>query len=115
MIRSGVIGGRRSRLHIGLATTLPPVPTGPAEFVAAVLPALSRTCTVTCLVDEPSAVDPALGEQFAVRPLTDRTDPSIDLVVYHIANNLQQAAIYDAAMDGPPGLLEIHDGSLHHT
>ena len=102
-------------LHIGLATTLPPSPTGPAEFVAGALPELARACAITCFVDGPEAVDPWLRERFAVRPLGERDDAAVDLLVYHVANNLHQAAIYDAAMEGPPGLLEIHDGSVHHT
>jgi glycosyltransferase involved in cell wall biosynthesis len=109
-------GVQRERgLHLGLATTLPPAPTGPAEFVAGALPELARATTITCFVENPAAVDPWLRERFAVRALAERNDPAIDLLVYHIANNLHQVAIYDAAMDGPPGLLEIHDGSLHHT
>ncbi|HLH27688.1 MAG TPA: hypothetical protein VKW77_02155, partial [Acidimicrobiales bacterium] len=85
-----------AELHIGLATTLPPAPTGPAEFVAGALPELARACTITCFVDDPGGVDPALRRQFPVRPLTERDDPAIDLIVYHIANNLHQIAIYDA-------------------
>ena len=100
--------------HLGLATTLPPAPTGPAEFVAGALPALAAAARITCFVSDPDAVEPALARRFAMRPLAERDDPSVDLLVYHIANNLHQVAIYDAAMEGPPGLLEIHDGSLHH-
>lgn len=102
--------------HVGLATTLPPAPTGPAEFVAGALPDLARAARITCFVSNPGEVDPALAQRFAIRSLRERADdPSVDLLVYHIANNLPQAAVYDAAMEGPPGLLEIHDGSLHHT
>lgn len=100
--------------HVGLATTLPPAPTGPAEFVAGALPALAAAARITCFVSDPAAVEPAIAQRFALRPLAERDDPSVDLLVYHIANNLHQVAIYDAAMAGPPGLLEIHDGSLHH-
>ncbi|MEA2534993.1 MAG: hypothetical protein QOJ93_2804 [Actinomycetota bacterium] len=102
-------------LHVGLATTLPPAPTGPAEFVAGALPELARAARITCFVDNPALVEPALKDRFAIRPLDERTDPDVDIVVYHIANNLAQLSIYQAAMKGPPGLLEIHDGSLHHT
>lgn len=100
--------------HLGLATTLSPAASGPAEFVTGVLPQLARTARITCFVEHPDQVDAHLREYCAIRPLTERADPSVDLLVYHIANNLIQAAVYDAAMDGPPGLLEIHDGSLHH-
>lgn len=100
--------------HLGLATTLSPAATGPAEFVAGVLPEMARAARISCFVQHPDEVDPALRERFVVRPLGERDDPSVDLLVYHIANNLTQAPVYDAAMDGPPGLLEIHDGSLHH-
>ena len=100
--------------HLGLATTLSPAATGPAEFVAGVLPEMARATRITCFVENPRAVDPALRERFVIRPLAERADPEVDLLVYHIANNLAQAAVYDAAMHGPPGLLEIHDSSLHH-
>src|SRR5207248_2925678 len=39
-------------LHVGLATTLPPAPTGPAEFVAGVLPELARAARITFFVDD---------------------------------------------------------------
>jgi glycosyltransferase involved in cell wall biosynthesis len=102
-------------LHVGLATTLPPAPTGPSEFVAGALPELARAARISCFVDDPGLVDPALRQRFTIRPLRERTDPDVDVVVYHIANNLAQISVYHAAMAGPPGLLEIHDGSLHHT
>lgn len=102
-------------LHVGLATTLPPAPTGPSEFVAGALRELARAARITCFVEDPDLVDPILRERCAIRPLDERGDPDVDVVVYHIANNLAQISIYHAAMEGPPGLLEIHDGSLHHT
>lgn len=102
-------------LHVGLATTLPPAPTGPAEFVAGALPQLAEAARISCFVDDPARVEPTLAERFRIRPLAERADPDIDVVVYHIANNLAQLPVYHAAMEGPPGLLEIHDGSLHHT
>ncbi len=102
-------------LHVGLATTLPPAPTGPAEFVAQALPELARTARISCFVEDPDLVEPALRKRYTIRPLDERNDPDVDVIVYHIANNLAQLAIYHAAMEGPPGLLEIHDGSLHHT
>src|SRR5437588_10288166 len=97
-------------LHVGLATTLPPAPTGPAEFVAGVLPELARAARITCFVDDPGLVEPALRHRFDIRALDERGDPDVDIVVDHIANNLAQLAIYHAATEGAAGRLEIRDG-----
>ena len=83
-------------LHVGLATTLPPAPTGPAEFVAGVLPELARAARITCFVDDPGLVEPALRHRFDIRALDERGDPDVDIVVYHIANNLAQLASHQA-------------------
>src|SRR5438067_13927581 len=100
-------------LRLGIAAPLPPAPTGPADYVAGMLPALARRAEITCLTADPDAVDPELLERFTVLPLERRRDEDTDVVVYHVANNPHHTEVNEAAMDGPPGLLVGHDGSLH--
>ncbi|MHB8465908.1 MAG: methyltransferase domain-containing protein [Acidimicrobiales bacterium] len=101
-------------LHLAIAGPLPPARTGPADYVKRSLPALSELAEVTCLTANPAKVAPELRVQYRVRSLAERHDPAFDLVVYHVANNPFHEEVVAAAMDGPPGLLVLHDGSLHH-
>ena len=101
-------------IHIGLVGPLPPVQTGPADYLANMLPGLARQAELTVFVPDRSAVDPGLSRAYRVRPLSERADPSVNVLIYHIANNVEQVGAIDAALEGPPGLLEIHDGSQHH-
>jgi glycosyltransferase involved in cell wall biosynthesis len=101
-------------IHIGLVGPLPPVQTGPADYLANMLPGLARHAEITVFVPDPAAVDASLRREYRVRPLTERDDPKVDVLIYHIANNPEQIPSIDAALEGPPGLLEIHDGSQHH-
>jgi glycosyltransferase involved in cell wall biosynthesis/SAM-dependent methyltransferase len=101
-------------LHLAVAGPLPPARTGPADYVKRSLPALARLAEVTCLTGDPGAVDADLRQRFRVRSLEERHDPAFDLVVYHVANNPFHEDVVAAAMDGPPGLIVLHDGSLHH-
>src|SRR6202035_2995113 len=101
-------------IHIGLIGPLPPVQTGPADYLANFLPGLARHAELTVFVPDPGAVDRGLRREYRIRALSERDDPAIDVLVYHIANNPEQIPAIDAALEGPPGLLEIHDGSQHH-
>ncbi|MFN8035236.1 MAG: glycosyltransferase family 4 protein [Acidimicrobiia bacterium] len=101
-------------MRLGLVGPLPPVPSGPADYLAGMLPALARRCEVTCFVPDVDATDPALRAAHDVRPLDERADPAVDLLHYHLANNEHHAAVFEAAMAGPPGLAVVHDGSVHH-
>jgi len=87
---------------------------GPADYVARSLPVLSELVEVTCLTASPGTVDPELRRRYRVRSLDERWDPSFDLVAYHVANNPFHEEVLSAALAGPPGLLALHDGSLHH-
>ena len=101
-------------LHLAVAGPLPPARTGPADYVKRSLPALSRLAEITCLTGDPAKVDPDLRRDYRIRSLDERHDPAFDLVVYHVANNPFHEDVLAAAMEGPPGLLVLHDGSLHH-
>lgn len=101
-------------IALGIAGALPPTPGGPADYLAGLLPALVQRARVTCFVTDPDKVEPALRSALDVRPLSERHSADVDLHCYHIANNPWQLPYDAAALDGPPGLAVVHDGSLHH-
>lgn len=101
-------------LHLGIVGPLPPSPTGPATYVANLLPALERRCKVTCFVEDVGAVEPAIRSRATVRHLEERFNAGCDLLLYHLANNPLHASTLDAAMSGPPGMVVLHDASIHH-
>jgi glycosyltransferase involved in cell wall biosynthesis len=100
-------------LRLGLCGALPPAPTGPADYLAGLLPSLAQRAEITCFVAEPSDVTDEIRAHFHVRPLSERADGT-DLVFYHLANNDVQLPYDMAACEGPPGVAVLHDGSLHH-
>lgn len=104
----------RRSLHLGIVGPLPPSPTGPATYVANLLPALACRCEVTCFVEDVGAVEPAIRACAQVRHLDERFSAGCDLLLYHLANNPMHVAVLDAAMSGPPGMVVLHDASIHH-
>jgi glycosyltransferase involved in cell wall biosynthesis len=73
---------------------LPPSTSGIADYVAESLPALAR--------------------HFDVVTVTDDTDaPEADLHLYHLGNSPAHAFVYRAAR-ARPGVVVLHDWSLHH-
>jgi len=72
----------------------PPSPSGIADYVAETLPHLARRADVTLVTDG----DP---------------DPGADLDVYHLGNSAAHAYAYAAALR-KPGVVFLHDWSLHH-
>jgi glycosyltransferase involved in cell wall biosynthesis len=100
-------------LKLGLCGALPPAPTGPADYLAGLLPELTRRADITCFVAEPADVAEEILARFDVRPLSER-GTGVDLVFYHLANNDVQMPYDFAAREGPPGVAVLHDGSLHH-
>lgn len=101
-------------MRLGLVGPLPSVPSGPADYLAGLLPALAQRADLTCLVPRVDETDPELRARYDVRSIDERHDPSIDLLHYHLANNEHHEAVFEAAMTGPPGLAVVHDGSVHH-
>lgn len=103
-----------ARLRLAIVSPLPPVPSGPADFVGNLAPCLATHADVVLLTDQPDSVPRALSEVADVRRLTRGSLKIADLNIYHIANNHHQAFAVDAALSGPAGLLTLHDVSQHH-
>jgi glycosyltransferase involved in cell wall biosynthesis len=93
---------------------VPPTPTGPADFVAHLLPYLSRYADLDLFTDQPGSVPAGITGFAGVHHVDERAAHACDLIIYHIANNEYQAPSIDAALAGPPGLLTLHDVSQHH-
>ncbi|MEX2394429.1 MAG: glycosyltransferase family 4 protein [Actinomycetota bacterium] len=100
--------------RLGIVAQLPRTATGPADYVAGLLPYLADRAEVTCFVPSVSSVDPAIRETYDVRPLAERNDPSIDVLIYQLANSPLHLDIAEAARSGPPGLVVLHDAVMHH-
>jgi glycosyltransferase involved in cell wall biosynthesis len=100
--------------RLGIVAQLPPTPTGPADYVAGLLPYLGARADITCFVPDVSVVDPALRERYDVRPISERDDTSIDVLIYQLANSPLHLEIAEAARSGPPGLVVLHDAVMHH-
>jgi glycosyltransferase involved in cell wall biosynthesis len=100
-------------VRLAVVAPLPPARTGPAPYLAGMLPALAARAELTVCVPDVLAVDPVLRQRWDVRPLEDRYGDH-DLVVYHVANNPWHAEVNAAAFDGPAGLVVLHDASQHH-
>jgi glycosyltransferase involved in cell wall biosynthesis len=98
-------------MRVAVWSPLPPSSSGIADYVAETLPALARRLDVIAVVEDPAAVDPALGHAVAVQAAAD--DPSADLHVYHLGNSPAHAFVYRAAR-ARPGVIVLHDWSLHH-
>jgi len=101
----------RPNLTINIWSPLPPSPSGIADYVAESLPALARHVELHVIADEPEAVSPALRERFSVSTPADA--PNADLAVYHLGNSPPHAYVYRAAC-ARPGVVVLHDWSLHH-
>ncbi|MFV1990764.1 MAG: glycosyltransferase, partial [Acidimicrobiales bacterium] len=67
---------------------------------------------VTVYLDAPeSYLDPPECE---LQSLDQLNETQVDVVIYHLGNSLANLPQVAAAMTGPPGVVELHDGSLHH-
>lgn len=78
---------------IAVWSPLPPSPSGIADYVAEQLPALARHVDVRAVAHEQDAV-------------------TADLDLYHVGNSPAHAFVYRAAL-GRPGVVVLHDWSLH--
>jgi glycosyltransferase involved in cell wall biosynthesis len=99
------------RLRLAVWSPLPPSASGIADYVAEQLPELARRFDVTAVVEDPSAVDRAVAEQVALTTAQDM--PAADLDVYHVGNSPPHAYVYRAALQRP-GVLALHEWSVHH-
>ena len=83
-------------MKLALVSPLPPAPTGIAEFAARLARELARFVEVESFA---AAAPDALAR--------------FDRRLYQIGNNRLHAGAYDAALT-VPGIVELHDASLHH-
>lgn len=104
-------GGSMKDLTLAVWSPLPPSPSGVADYVAESLPGLGRHFEVEAVTDDPGHVDPALRAR--VRVLASAEAPSADLHLYHLGNSPAHAFVYRAALEHP-GVVVLHDWSLHH-
>lgn len=100
--------------HIGIVVPLPLVPCGAAESMATSLPYVEKYAQVTCFVENVDDVSPELRQKHDIRSYHERDSDDIDVLIYHIGNNPHHKFVFDAIMEGPAGITEVHDGSLHH-
>jgi glycosyltransferase involved in cell wall biosynthesis len=98
-------------VRVSVWSPLPPSASGVADYVAESLPALGRLFEVTAVVDDPEAVDPGLRARVHVHPSAEPPDADLDL--YHLGNSPAHAFVYRAAR-ARPGVVVLHDWSLHH-
>lgn len=104
----------KQAMKLTVVAPLPPARTGPAPYLVSLLPALSRAADLTLCAPDVEAVSPELRDRWDVRGLDARFAADAGLVVYHLANNPWHAEVNAAAMEGPAGLVVVHDASLHH-
>lgn len=101
-------------MRLGIVGPLPPTPTGPASYLARMLPALSQLADPVLFVDDPLAVDPGIRDRWPVRHVDERFGAGLHCLMYHLANNPMHSGVLAAALAGPPGVVVLHDASLHH-
>ncbi len=98
-------------MKLAVWSPLPPSESGIADYVVEALPALAGRAEVHLVTEDPSAVDPALRARFPVAGPEER--PAADLDLYHLGNSPAHAFVYRAAL-ARPGVVVLHDWSLHH-
>src|SRR5258705_8888049 len=94
-----------------VGSPLPPSRWGIADSGGGGLPALARLFDVEAVTDDPEATDPALRAVVRVRASAE--SPEADLHLYHVGNSPAHAFVYRAAR-ARPGVVVLHDWSLHH-
>ncbi len=101
-------------MHIGIVAPLPLVPCGAAEWLAVAAPLYEQYADITFFVEDVNETSDDMRRRHRVKSFVERDDPSIDMLIYHIGNNPHHRFVFDAIMEGPAGIVEVHDGSLHH-
>ena len=82
--------------RLAVWSPLPPSPSGIADYVAESLPALARHFDLVTVSEEPRTAA-----------------PEADLHLYHLGNSPAHGFVYRAAR-ARPGVVVLHDWSLHH-
>ena len=98
-------------MKLALWSPLPPSPSGIADFVAEQLPVLSRRFDLTLVAEDPRAVADSLAHLYRV--VDPDSVPETDLDLYQVGNSPAHAYVYRAALKRP-GVVFLHDWSLHH-
>ncbi|HLA77353.1 MAG TPA: glycosyltransferase family 4 protein [Vicinamibacteria bacterium] len=98
-------------MRLCLWSPLPPSTSGIADYVAEQLPALSRRFDLTVVVEDPTAVAADLARTYRVVGRERAGEADLDL--YQVGNSPAHAFVYRAALKRP-GVVLLHDWSLHH-
>lgn len=99
-------------MRLAIWSPLPPCSSGIADYVAEALPELTRYADVTVVVEDPTAVDPALASRFHLASADAPENADLDL--YHLGNSPPHAYIYRRARTYP-GVAFVHDWNLHQV
>lgn len=97
-------------MRVCVWSPLPPSPSGIADYVAEALPSLAGRLEVLAVVEEPEAVEPGLR---AAIPVVAPDEAAGDLHLYHLGNSPPHAYVARACRERP-GVVFLHDWSLHH-
>lgn len=99
------------RLRLAYFSPLPPARTGIADYALELLPALAEQADITLYADEPGVVT-ACGP---ARPLAAYASERwrYDAALFHLGNSYFHEALYQVFCRYP-GLVVLHDLSLHH-
>jgi glycosyltransferase involved in cell wall biosynthesis len=98
-------------VRLSIWSPLPPAPSGVADYVAEALPALAARAELTLVVPDPAAVAPEIARRYVLRRPDEAVSADLDL--YHLGNSPPHAYVYRAALERP-GVVFLHDFSLHH-
>jgi glycosyltransferase involved in cell wall biosynthesis len=98
-------------MRLAVWSPLPPSPSGIADYAAEQLPELARHCAVLAVVEDPLAIDSAVAARTPLRAAAEAGDADLDL--YQLGNSPTHAWVYRAAL-ARPGVVLLHDFSLHH-
>jgi glycosyltransferase involved in cell wall biosynthesis len=103
-------------MKLAYLSPLPPSPSGVADYSAALLPELAREAEIDLFYDEPALVASLpRGARSGVRSVREfeSLHARYAAVIYHMGNSAHHDAIYDALLRYP-GIVVLHDGTLHH-
>lgn len=103
-------------MRLAIASPLPPLETGVADYVMEMLPHLAKLCELRLLVQEPAQVSPEIADKYEISPLADvahlRKSGAADLVAYEVGNSGFHAHQL-RHVEATPGMLVLHDPCLH--
>ncbi len=103
------------RRRLAYFSPLPPARTGIADHAIELLPALARQADVTIYSADPAAIDPRVTTQYAVHALAayGMERWNYDAAIFHMGNSYFHEDLY-RAFCRYPGIVVLHDLSLHH-